>query len=165
MTWKNYNYRYSTYKIWGEILVCLVLKIIYLPLKSWKESIIVSKQSCHILIASIPLRFTLRLQHGQRMVITQGLTIHNYVNVISDVWKTKYSSKKPVTNTHTLSFWYWRITKISWRLISRHIKQDYLPLPFPSLLVLLLNDEIKKISIFRKKVNISAKISALKEFS
>jgi hypothetical protein len=31
--------------------------------------------------------------------------------------------------------------------------------------ILLLNDEIKKISIFRKKVNISAKISALKEFS
>ena len=133
----------------------MVLKIIHLPLKSWKESIIVSKQSCHILIASIPLRFTLRLQHGQRMVITQGLTIHNYVNVISDVWKTMYSSKKPVTNTHLLSFWYWRITKISWHLISRHIKQDYLPLPFPS----LLNDEITKISIFRKKVNISAKWS------
>jgi hypothetical protein len=28
-----------------------------------------------------------------------------------------------------------------------------------------LNDEIKKISTFRKKVNISAKISELKEFS
>ena len=57
------------------------------------------QKSCHILIASIPLRFTLRLQHGQRMVIMQGLTIHNYVNVISDVWKTMYSSKKPVTDT------------------------------------------------------------------
>jgi len=57
-------------------------------IKIIKGDVIVFKKSCHILIASIPLRFTLRLQHGQRMVITQGLTIHNYVNVISDVWKT-----------------------------------------------------------------------------
>jgi hypothetical protein len=36
------------------------------------------------------------------MVIAQGLTIYNYVNAISDVWKTMYSSKKLVTNTHPL---------------------------------------------------------------
>jgi hypothetical protein len=66
------------------------------------------------LIASILLLLSLRLQHGRRMVITQGLTIDYYENVISDVWKTMYSSKKPVTSTHPLSFWYWRITNISW---------------------------------------------------
>ena len=64
------------------------------------------------MIASILLLFPLRLQHGQRMVNTQGLTIHNYENVISDVWKTMYSSKKPITDTHLLSFWYSRITKL-----------------------------------------------------
>ena len=38
------------------------------------------------------------------MVITQGLTFDNYENVISDVWKTMYSSKKPVANTHRSHF-------------------------------------------------------------
>jgi hypothetical protein len=36
------------------------------------------------------------------MVITQGLTIHDYINVISDVWKAMYSSTKPVTNTQSI---------------------------------------------------------------
>jgi hypothetical protein len=48
--------------------------------------------------ASIQFLFPLQLQHGQRIVNKQSLTIHNYENVISDVWKTMYSSKKPVTN-------------------------------------------------------------------
>jgi hypothetical protein len=66
------------------------------------------------------------------MVNTQGLTIHrhNYENVISDVWKTMYmySSKKLVTDTHLLSFFFSHKSR-KFLDISRHIKQDYLPLP------------------------------------
>jgi hypothetical protein len=48
------------------------------------------------------------------MVNMQGLIIHNYENVISDVWKTVYSSKKPVTDTHLLSFFFSQITIFFW---------------------------------------------------
>ena len=45
-----------------------------------------------LLFASILVRFSLQLQRGKRMFITQALTIHDYVNVTLDVWKTIYSS-------------------------------------------------------------------------
>ena len=92
---------------YGEKLVYLVLKIIYLPLKSWKERVIVSKEK---------------------------LSCFDHFNSTSfSVWKTIYSSKKPVTNTYPLSFWYWRITKISWHLAAYQRGLPTLTFSVPSL--------------------------------